>query len=79
MILRALGPHARELLALVLGEVAVVVLAGLAAGLAVGLGMARLLVHILRPLSILDPVKTLPLGRMAFVGALPLTPPSCRP
>lgn len=70
--MRALGMHARQLLALVLGEVAVVVLAGLAAGLVVGVTVARLLVHILRPLFLLDPVQTLPPGRMAFVAALPL-------
>ena len=70
--LRALGVHARQLLALVGGEVAVVVLAGLAAGIVVGVVTARLLVHILRPLFLLDPVPVLPLGRMAFVGSLPV-------
>lgn len=70
--LRALGLGTGEVLGLVVGEAALVVVAGLAAGVAVGLGMARLLVHILRPLFVLDPVWTVPLGRMALVGLLPV-------
>ncbi len=70
--MRALGLHARELLVLVLGEAALVVVAGLVAGLVVGVTMARLLVHVLRPLFILDPVQTHPPGRMALVALLPI-------
>lgn len=71
--LRAVGLPIRSLLALVLGEAALVALAGLLTGMAVGIGMARLLVHVLRPLFLLDPVPTLPVGRLVLVAALPLS------
>jgi len=70
--MRAVGWRAHELLLLVLGEAALVVLSGLVAGLAAGIGMGRLLVHILRHLFILEPVQVLPAGRVALVGLLPV-------
>jgi putative ABC transport system permease protein len=53
--LRAQGLQSWELRALVLGEAALVSVSGLAGGVLVGTGLALLLVHILRPLFILDP------------------------
>ena len=41
-----------------------------AAGLAVGTGMGYLLVHVLRPLFILDPGLTFPIGGIATLGSL---------
>jgi putative ABC transport system permease protein len=70
--LRARGLHARELQALVLGEAALVGLSGLAAGLLVGTGLAYLMVHILRPLFILDPSLTFPVSEIVTLGALAL-------
>jgi putative ABC transport system permease protein len=67
--MRALGLHTGELQALVLGEAALVSLSGLVAGMLVGSGMAALLVHILRPLFILDPSVTFPLaGTLTLAG-----------
>ncbi|HWT25005.1 MAG TPA: ABC transporter permease, partial [Solirubrobacteraceae bacterium] len=68
--LRALGIRTRELRALVLGEAGLVALCGLAAGLAVGTGSAYLLVGALRPLFILDPPVTFPLGGVATLAGL---------
>jgi putative ABC transport system permease protein len=70
--LRAQGMRAGELRALVLGEAGLVAISGLAAGLAVGTGMAFLLVHVLRPLFILDPGVTFPAGRIALLAGLTL-------
>jgi putative ABC transport system permease protein len=68
--LRARGLHTRELQGLVLGEAALVGLSGLAAGLLVGTGLAYLMVHILRPLFILDPHLTFPVSEIVMLGAL---------
>jgi ABC-type lipoprotein release transport system permease subunit len=68
--LRAQGLHSRELQALVLGETALVAVCGLAAGLLVGSGLAYLMVHILRPLFILDPSLTFSAGGLATLAAL---------
>ncbi|MGH2973370.1 MAG: FtsX-like permease family protein [Solirubrobacterales bacterium] len=68
--LLAQGMQAGELRALVLGETAFVAACGLAAGMLVGTGMAYLLVHILRPLFILNPTVTFPVGRIAALAAL---------
>jgi putative ABC transport system permease protein len=70
VILRAQGMRSGELRALVLGEAAVVALAGVAAGLAVGVGVAALLVRILRPLFVLDPTLTIPGGEIVLRAAL---------
>ena len=68
--LLAQGMQAGELRALVLGETAFVAACGLAAGTLVGTGMAYMLVHILRPLFILDPTFTFPAGRIAILASL---------
>jgi putative ABC transport system permease protein len=70
LTLRAQGMQARELQALVFGEAALVAVCGLAAGLLVGTGMAYLLVHILRPLFILDPGVTFSPGEIATLVGL---------
>jgi putative ABC transport system permease protein len=61
----AQGLRSTELRALLLGEAAFVAICGLAAGLVVGTGMGYLLVHVLRPLFILDPGLTVPIGGIA--------------
>jgi putative ABC transport system permease protein len=66
----AQGMQTREVRALVLGEAALVAACGLAAGLLVGTGMGYLLVHILRPLFILNPSVTFPAGRIVTLAAL---------
>jgi putative ABC transport system permease protein len=68
--LRAQGMQTRELQALVFGEAALVAVSGVAAGVLVGTGMAYLLVHILRPLFILDPGVTFSLGEIATLAGL---------
>jgi len=70
--LRAQGMRTREVGALVLGEAAVVAVVGLVSGLLVGLGMATLMIRILRPLFTLDPVLVFPVGRVAVLGLMPL-------
>lgn len=70
--LRAQGMHPGELRALVLGEAAVVAVCGLVSGIAVGTGMAYLLVHVLRPLFVLDPVEVLPVADVATLATLAL-------
>jgi putative ABC transport system permease protein len=64
------GMQTREVRALVLGEAALVAACGLAAGLLVGTGMGYLLVHILRPLFILDPSVTFPAGKIVTLAVL---------
>ena len=63
---------ATELRALVLGEAALVAVCGLVAGLIVGIGIGSLLVHVLRPLFILRPEFTVPLGDITLLAALAL-------
>ncbi len=58
--LRAYGLQLWELQGLVLGEAVLVAACGLAAGTLVGWFSAALLVHVLRPLFILDPTLTYP-------------------
>jgi putative ABC transport system permease protein len=53
--LRAQGMQTAEVRALVFGETAFVAISGVAVGIFVGSGVAYLLIHILRPLFILDP------------------------
>ena len=62
----------REVRALVLAEAALVAVSGLAAGLAVGGVIAALMVHVLRPLFILDPRLTLPARELAMLAGLAL-------
>lgn len=68
--LRAQGMQTRELRALVLGESAFVALWGLLTGVAIGVGMAYLLVHVLRPLFVLRPVVVFPATDMAVLIGL---------
>jgi putative ABC transport system permease protein len=70
--LRAQGMRTGEIRALVLGEAALVAACGLVAGLLVGVGIGSLLVHVLRPLFILRPEFTVPLGDLALLAALVL-------
>jgi putative ABC transport system permease protein len=70
--LSAQGMRAGEIRALVLGEAALVALCGLVAGLLVGVGIGSLLVHVLRPLFILRPQFTVPLGDLALLTSLAL-------
>lgn len=70
--MRALGLRTSELRALVLGETAVVAICGLVSGIAVGTAMGFLLVHILRPLFVLDPGVTLSLIATATLVGLVL-------
>jgi putative ABC transport system permease protein len=68
--LSAIGAQRRQVRALVVGEAGAVVLCGLVAALVVGAGMAALLVHILRPLFVLDPGTSFPLGEIGLLVAL---------
>ena len=68
--LRAQGMQTGELRALVLGEAAVVAIFGLVAGLLVGTGMAALLVHVLRPLFILNPSLAFPARDIVLLAVL---------
>ncbi len=52
------------------GEAALIAIGGLAAGLLVGAGMAYLLVHILRPLFILDASVTFPAATIATLAGV---------
>ncbi len=70
--LLAQGMEGRRLRALVLGEAGIVAICGLAAGLVVGTVMAHLLVHILRPLFILEPGVTFATRRVALLAILPM-------
>ena len=70
VILLAQGMRSTELRALVLGEAALIATGGLVAGIAVGAGMAYLLVHVLQPLFILDPGYAFPPGRVGVLAAL---------
>jgi putative ABC transport system permease protein len=68
--LRVQGLQTWKLQGLVLGEAALVAVCGLIAGTLVGIGMAFLLVHILRPLFILDPSVTSPTPEIQVLLAL---------
>jgi putative ABC transport system permease protein len=68
--LLAQGMRTRELHALVLGEAALVAVSGLAVGMLVGAGMAFLLIHVLRPLFILDPGITFAAGGIVVLAGL---------
>ena len=68
--LRAQGLGSRALGRLVSGEAAFVATSGLVAGALVGAATGLLLVHILRPLFILAPKATFPLGDAALLLAL---------
>jgi ABC-type antimicrobial peptide transport system permease subunit len=70
--LRALGTQGGQVRALVVGEAGAVVACGLVAAIVVGTVMAFLLVHILRPLFVLDPGTTLPVGEIATLITLVL-------
>jgi putative ABC transport system permease protein len=68
--LLAQGMRNTELRALVLAEAGLIAVGGLAAGLAVGTGMAYLLVHVLRPLFILDASLTFQTGTIATLAGV---------
>jgi putative ABC transport system permease protein len=68
--LRAQGLLMWELQVLVLAEVALVAVCGLAAGILVGSAIAFLFVHVLRALFILDPPVTFPVGQIALLAGL---------
>ena len=70
--LRAQGLAAGRLRRLVLAEAGVVALGGLVVGAVVGLAMAQLFVHVLRPLFVLDPRVTVASGRLLLLLALPV-------
>jgi len=70
--LRALGAQGRQVRAMVVGEAGFVVICGLVAAVVVGTGMAYLLVHVLRPLFLLDPGTTFPVGEIVALVALVL-------
>jgi ABC-type antimicrobial peptide transport system permease subunit len=56
--------------ALVVGEAALVAACGLLAGVLVGTGLGYLLVHVLRPLFILRPSVSFPVGDVATLAAM---------
>jgi putative ABC transport system permease protein len=68
--LLAQGMQNRELRALVLAEAGLIAIGGLAAGVLVGAGMAYLLVHVLRPLFILDASLTFPAATIATLAGV---------
>ncbi len=70
VVLRAQGLPSRRLQALVLGEAAFVGGSGLLAGALVGTVLGLLLVLILKPLFILPPLATVPVGDAALLGGL---------
>jgi ABC-type antimicrobial peptide transport system permease subunit len=68
--LGAQGMRSAHLRALLFGETAVVGMSGLGAGTIVGCAVAFLLVHILRPLFILDPVLLITPEPLAIVSVV---------
>ena len=72
VMLRAVGMAERRLLALVLGETAIVAVGGVLVGTVVGLAMAQVFVRVLRPLFVLDPQVTLEPGRLMVLLVIPL-------
>jgi len=62
--LHALGMQTSELHVLILAEAALMAVSGLAAGILVGAGMAFMLIHVLRPLFVLDPEIAFAAGRI---------------
>ncbi len=70
--LSAQGMATREIRILVVGESVVVVACGVVAGVVVGVGMAALLVHVLRPLFVLHPIFTPAVRNIALLAGLAL-------
>jgi len=68
--LRAQGLQTGELRALVVGEAGVVAAGGVVAGLVVGVGVAHLIVHVLRPLFVLAPPVSVPAPELALLAGL---------
>jgi ABC-type lipoprotein release transport system permease subunit len=68
--LRAQGIDTWRLQALVLAEASLVAACGVVAGVLVGTGMGTLLVHVLRPLFILDPQPAVPVAEIAALAAV---------
>lgn len=73
VVLRAQGLPASRLQQLLLGEAGFVAASGLLAGAAIGASLGLLLVAILKPLFILEPVPTLPFADAALLAALLVT------
>ncbi|HEY8093757.1 MAG TPA: FtsX-like permease family protein, partial [Acidimicrobiales bacterium] len=69
--LRAQGMPGRQVGLLVLGEAGLVATGGLLAGVVVGVSMAYVFVHILRPLFVLEPRMTVDGTGLALLLALP--------
>ena len=72
VLLRAVGMAERRVLALVLGETAIVAVGGVLVGTVVGLAMAQVFVRVLRPLFVLDPQVTLEPRRLMVLLVIPL-------
>jgi putative ABC transport system permease protein len=68
--LQALGMPIAQVRALVLGEAGLVAGSGLVAGMLVGTTMAVLFVRVLRPLFILDPSTTFPVGDLLTTAVI---------
>ncbi len=70
--LRAQGLQSWEVRRLVLAEAGISATLGTAIGLLIGVGMASLFVHVLRPIFTLPPTLTVPPLQLAILGALVL-------
>jgi putative ABC transport system permease protein len=70
--LGALGMESRTRFALVLGETALVALCGGVIGVVVGTATGYLFVQVLRPLFIVSPIVTLPVGSVVVTALVPL-------
>ncbi len=70
--LRAQGMSGSSVGALVLGEAGLVAVGGLLAGAVVGVAMAYVFVHILRPLFVLEPQMAIEGSGLALLLALPI-------
>ncbi|MDQ6810469.1 MAG: FtsX-like permease family protein [Actinomycetota bacterium] len=71
--MRAQGAPAASVRNIVLGETAIVGLCGLLGGVAVGVVMGALLVHVLQPLFILAPSLAVSPGRIGVLAGLAIT------
>ena len=69
--LGALGMESRTRFALVLGETALVALGGAVTGVVVGTATGYLFIQVLRPLFIVSPIVTLPVGSVVVTALVP--------
>lgn len=72
VLLRAEGMCRSEIRALVLGEAGLVAIGGALTGALIGVGTARLLVYVLRPLFILEPPVAVPVGQLVALAMTPI-------